>query len=54
MCAISTLVDNIGTNDELKSQYSKKILQLALILMAQLLPGDEKIGLDILNKVFNG
>ncbi|RIA92350.1 hypothetical protein C1645_736445 [Glomus cerebriforme] len=47
-------IDSIGTNDKLKSQNSKKLLQAALILMSHLLPGDEKISLNILNKIFDG
>ncbi|CAG8497194.1 6813_t:CDS:2 [Funneliformis mosseae] len=49
-CAINTLIDN----DEFRSKYSKKLLQTALILMPNLLPGDEKISLDLLNKIFDG
>ncbi|GBB96460.1 hypothetical protein RclHR1_02760013 [Rhizophagus clarus] len=52
MGAISSLINNIGADD--KSQYSKKLLQAALILMSHLLPGDEKISLDILNRIFDG
>ncbi|CAI2173272.1 8795_t:CDS:1 [Funneliformis geosporum] len=49
-CAINTFIDN----DEFRSKYSKKLLQAALIIMPNLLPGDEKISLDILNKIFDG
>ncbi|CAB4387529.1 unnamed protein product [Rhizophagus irregularis] len=53
MCAISSLIDKIG-DDKFQSQYSKKLLQVALIIMSHLLPGDENISLNILNRIFDG
>jgi hypothetical protein len=53
ICAISSLINNIGA-DKFQSQYSKRLLRAALILMSHLSPGDEKISLELLNRIFDG
>ncbi|CAG8754648.1 1204_t:CDS:1 [Gigaspora margarita] len=53
MIAISMLIDNIGTN-EIKFQNLTSLLHDALIIMPNILPGDEKMALDVLGRIVNG
>ncbi|CAG8589546.1 1582_t:CDS:1, partial [Dentiscutata heterogama] len=53
MIVISVLIDNIGTN-EIKAQNLMNLLHDALIIMPNILPGDEKMALDVLGRIVDG
>ncbi|CAG8752531.1 30627_t:CDS:1, partial [Racocetra persica] len=53
MIAVSTLIDNTRTN-EINVPNLTSLLHEALIIMPNILPGDEKIALDILARIMKG